>query len=103
MIGRSWGVALRAPCVVERGWSGMSKVRLGMWALLLVVAVGVWRVAAGMGQSQRTVHLSAVLYVGQRVEIGAYSVLGPPTVSASFIDRVLSAYRSPAAGLGSVI
>src|SRR6266496_5862606 len=29
-----------------------------------------------------------------------YSVLGPPSVSATFINRVLSAYHSPAAGLG---
>ena len=31
------------------------------------------------------------------------SVLGPPTVSAAFIDRVLAAYHSPAAGLGQAL
>jgi hypothetical protein len=31
------------------------------------------------------------------------SVLGPPSVSATFINRVLAAYRSPAAGLGQVL
>ena len=31
------------------------------------------------------------------------SVLGPPTVSAAFINRVLSAYHSPAAGLGQAL
>ncbi len=31
------------------------------------------------------------------------SVLGSPTVSAAFIDRVLSAYHSPAAGLGQAL
>jgi hypothetical protein len=31
------------------------------------------------------------------------SVLGPPTVEAPFIDRVLSAYHSPAAGLGQAL
>jgi hypothetical protein len=33
----------------------------------------------------------------------SYSVLGPPTVSATFINRVLSVYHSPAAGLGQVL
>jgi hypothetical protein len=33
----------------------------------------------------------------------SYPVVGPPTISATFIDNVLSAYHSPAAGLGSVI
>jgi hypothetical protein len=32
-----------------------------------------------------------------------YSVLGPPSVSAAFIDRVLAAYHSPAAGLGQAL
>ncbi len=31
------------------------------------------------------------------------SVLGPPSLSASFIERVLSAYHSPAVGLGQVL
>jgi hypothetical protein len=31
------------------------------------------------------------------------SVLGPPTVEAPFIDRVLSAYHSPAVGLGQAL
>jgi len=33
----------------------------------------------------------------------SYSVLGPPSISAAFIDRVLSAYHSPAAGLGQAL
>lgn len=33
----------------------------------------------------------------------SYTVLGPPTVSAAFINRVLSAYHSPAAGLGQAL
>ena len=32
-----------------------------------------------------------------------YAVLGPPSVSASFINRVLSVYHSPAAGLGQAL
>jgi len=34
------------------------------------------------------------------VNLETYAVVGKPTVSASFIDKVLSAYGSPAAGLG---
>src|SRR5947209_1805646 len=82
----------------------MGKARMAMWALLVAVAVWASWVAVGMVHSQqRTVHLVAVLYVGKPVETGAYSVLGPPSISASFIDRVLSAYHSPAAGLGPMI
>src|SRR5437899_6950617 len=32
-----------------------------------------------------------------------YSLLGPPTVSASFINQVLAAYHSPASGLGQTM
>src|SRR5437588_2066310 len=81
----------------------MSKVRFGMWLVLLALSAWAVWVAVGMVHPQRQVHLVAVLYVGQRVETGGYSVLGSPTISASFIDGVLSAYHSPAAGLGSVI
>ncbi len=33
----------------------------------------------------------------------SYSVLGPPTVSTAFINRVLAVYHSPAAGLGQAL
>jgi hypothetical protein len=33
----------------------------------------------------------------------SYSVLGPPTVSATFINQVLANYRSPAAGKGQAL
>src|SRR2546421_1081435 len=33
----------------------------------------------------------------------SYAVLGSPTVSAAFINRVLAAYHSPAAGLGQAL
>src|SRR2546421_3837692 len=33
----------------------------------------------------------------------SYAVLGPPSVEASFINRVLAAYHSPAAGLGQAL
>ena len=34
------------------------------------------------------------------VHVGPYSVLGKPTITADFINRVLASYNSPAAGLG---
>jgi hypothetical protein len=34
------------------------------------------------------------------VHVGPYSVLGKPTITADFINRVLASYSSPAAGLG---
>src|SRR5437773_10728143 len=33
----------------------------------------------------------------------SYAVLGPPSVSAAFINRVLALYHSPAAGLGKAL
>jgi hypothetical protein len=83
----------------------MSKARLGMWTVLLALAAWASWLAVGMVGSLHThpIRMSAVLYVGQKSEQGVYSVVGSATISASFIDRVLSAYRSPAAGLGSVI
>ena len=35
--------------------------------------------------------------------MSSYSVLGPPTVSAAFINQVLAAYNSPAAGKGQAL
>ena len=37
------------------------------------------------------------------VHTGPYSVLGKPTISAAFINEVLAAYHSPAAGLGQAM
>jgi hypothetical protein len=37
------------------------------------------------------------------VHNGPYSVLGKPTISASFIDQVLASYNSPAAGKGQAL
>ncbi len=34
---------------------------------------------------------------------GSYSVLGPPTISADFINQVLTSYNSPAAGKGQAM
>jgi len=45
-------------------------------------------------------HISQAQAVGLSDES---SVVGPPTVSADFIDRVLAAYGSPAAGTGQAL
>ena len=37
------------------------------------------------------------------IHTGPYSVLGKPTISAAFINEVLAAYHSPAAGLGQAM
>src|SRR5207248_9177374 len=72
-------------------------------AVLLGVAVWALWLAMGAVASPHTPQVTAVLYVGAGTGEGAYSVVGSPTISALFIDRVLSAYHSPARGLGDVI
>src|SRR5207248_11699855 len=44
-----------------------------------------------------TPQVSAVLSVGSQAD-RAYEVMGPPTISAALITRVLEAYHSPASG-----
>ena len=36
-------------------------------------------------------------------DLASSSILGPPSLSVAFVNRVLSAYHSPAVGLGSVL
>lgn len=38
-----------------------------------------------------------------KIQTGPYSVLGKPTISAAFINEVLAAYNSPAAGQGQAL
>ncbi|HEX6477951.1 MAG TPA: hypothetical protein VF043_03835 [Ktedonobacteraceae bacterium] len=38
-----------------------------------------------------------------QIQTGPYSVLGKPTISAAFINKVLGAYKSPAAGQGQAM
>jgi hypothetical protein len=49
---------------------------------------------------QAIIHMSNVEAIGPS---DSSSVTGPPTISADFIDRVLSAYGSPAAGTGQAL
>src|SRR5438132_735610 len=39
----------------------------------------------------------------QQSQVSSYSVLGSPTISAALIDRILTAYSSPAAGKGQAL
>ena len=45
-------------------------------------------------------HIQRVVFAPDRA---SSSILGPPSLSVAFINRVLSAYHSPAVGLGSVL
>ena len=47
--------------------------------------------------------VSVVLPLGSQFADPAYTVVGPPTITAEFIDRVLTAYGSPAAGTGQAL
>ena len=72
-------------------------------AVLLGVAVWATWLAMGAVASSHTPPVTAVLSVDNGMGQDTYSVVGPPTMAAGLIDRVLLAYRSPARGLGSVI
>ncbi|HLL78876.1 MAG TPA: hypothetical protein VKT25_05215 [Ktedonobacteraceae bacterium] len=77
---------------------------IGRLLLVLGVVLLMWVAWLTMGvvTSSQSPRVTAVLYTGHGSG-QAYSVVGPPTISASFIDQVLTAYHSPAAGLGTVI
>ena len=47
--------------------------------------------------------ISVVAPPGWQADDPSYTVIGPPTISADFIDRVLSAYGSPAVGTGQAL
>ncbi|HEV2581246.1 MAG TPA: hypothetical protein VGT44_10390, partial [Ktedonobacteraceae bacterium] len=49
-----------------------------------------------------TPHVEAVLTLGRQVDT-SYSVVGSPTISAAFINQVLAASHSPAAGKGQAL
>jgi hypothetical protein len=76
---------------------------IGMALLLLIF----WWLAtqAGLLGLAQLLHLPVVwsLASPSSQHEQSSSVLGPPTVSAAFIDRVLTSYHSPAAGLGQAL
>jgi hypothetical protein len=81
-----------------------------VWPLILLVIVGLilWHTLMAQGapsaQASRVARLTGTATVsGSTVVDENISFLAPPRLSAAFLNRVLDAYRSPAAGLGSQI
>ncbi len=68
----------------------LAVMMLTAWLLLVLVV------------RPNTPQVTAILYVGSGSG-GSYTVQGSPTISAAFIDQVLVAYHSPAAGDGQAL
>lgn len=94
------------------GGTGRTSSVLRVLVIALVLAVVVWvaGLALGVWSVERSPHVTAVLYVGaggspssssSLLSQGSDEVVGSPTISSVFIERVLSAYGSPAAGTGA--
>lgn len=77
----------------------MKKTVLVLAILTLVVLVYV----ASLPHTLRVSSASLSVSYPTVVKLEAYSVVGKPTVSEVFINRVLAAAGSPASGLGSVL
>jgi hypothetical protein len=71
--------------------------------VLLLVWWGSYALAQSNGVQQSLSYLSSLVRLGSPSDDGASTVTGPPTISATFIDRVLAAYGSPAAGTGQAL
>jgi hypothetical protein len=56
-----------------------------------------------LSQKPALPRISVVAPLSVHMHDAFYTVIGPPTVSADFIDRVFSAYGSPAAGSGQAL
>jgi len=67
------------------------------WQCFLVVETG----GGLLAQHPALLRLSVVAF--SQGDDASYTVTGPPTISAAFIDRVLSAYGSPAALTGQAL
>src|SRR6266700_6511554 len=75
-------------------WRNMA-VRRWLFVLCALLLLFFWWVVWQPGQGGQ-------LRVTVQAEV-SYTLLGPPTVSAAFIDQVLAAYHSPAQGLGQAL
>src|SRR5258708_9554036 len=84
------------PGTPGKGCPVMKKACFYLAVLTALVAV----VLASSPQGVRVSSASWVVTHPTVVNLETYSVVGKATVSASFINEVLSAYGSPAAGLG---
>jgi hypothetical protein len=56
-----------------------------------------------LAQKPSLPRISLVAPLSVHLDDASYAVIGAPTISAAFIDRVLSAYGSPAAGTGQAL
>src|SRR5690348_11297290 len=97
-VDEMWTSGMGAEWVEERRWP-MAKVRFVFFSVLLLLVLWVSSQLMGVTASQGGSALSVSLHVASSSD-GSYTVTGSPTISAEFIDRVLSAYGSPAAGTG---
>jgi hypothetical protein len=77
----------------------MLKVRLLFLLVLLVLVVWVSSQFMGTMAMPGGSQLAASLHLGVSSD-DSYTVTGIPTISAEFMNRVLAAYSSPAAGTG---
>jgi hypothetical protein len=93
----------------ERRETGCGTRLLRLLVIALVIAVVLWvaGLALGVWSVERSPQVTAVLYVGKvggsSSGAGSDGVVGSPTISSAFIERVLSAYGSPASGTGAAL
>jgi hypothetical protein len=79
----------------------MRKGSVVLFSVFLLLVLWLSSQLMGVTASQGGSALSVSLHLASTSH-DAYTVTGSPTISASFIDQVLSAYGSPAAGTGQV-
>jgi len=68
------------------------------WQCSLLMTSGSWLLAQSPSPQ-----VAVVLPLGSQFADPTYTVVGLPTITAEFIDRVLTAYGSPAAGTGQAL
>src|SRR5207248_11412891 len=86
--------------VVGAAWQPMGEGMDGMKRWILYgsfFVLALWLLAWMWFPPPATPQVSAVLSVGSQAD-RAFEVMGPPTISAAFIIRVLEASHSPAMG-----
>lgn len=80
----------------------MRRLAVGYASMAIMLLVLMLMVV--MVMRPQTLRVFAMLVDGNGAADGsAYAVQGPPTISASFINRVLADYHSPAAGQGKAL
>jgi len=72
-------------------------------AAVLLVALSMMGNSASHATTFSVSLASSSPVAGRAVAVSSSSILGSPSLSAAFVNRVLSAYHSPAAGLGSAL